>query len=171
MKFTKYLHGVCVGLATVGVVLPNTTTYAAEKQVSSKASTAIIDVSLVDGGVLQGQVITAQGQALANAPVVVHQGKTELGTTNTDKNGKFALQGLKGGVYVVSTKGASGVVRAWTPRTAPPSSVQAVLLVPQTETARAQYEEEGTNWGLGALVVGGIAATVIAVSIDHNSAS
>ena len=172
MKLTKYLHSVCVGLATVGLVLPNPSVLqGAEKQVTGKASATIVDVSLVDGGVLQGQVISAQGQALANAPVVIHQGKTELANTSTDKDGKFALQGLKGGVYVVSTKGAAGVVRAWTPRTAPPSSVQGVLLVPETATARAQDDGEGTNWGLGALIVGGIAGTIIAVAIDHNNAS
>jgi len=172
MKITKYLHSACVGLATVGLILPNPgLLQGAEKQISAKqASASIIDVSLVDGGVLQGQVVSAQGQVVANAPIALHQGKNQLARTSTDQHGKFAVKGLKGGVYVVSTEGAAGVVRAWTPRTAPPSSVEGVLLVPQTATARAQ-SGDSTNWGLGAIVLGGIAGTIIAVSIDHNNAS
>lgn len=177
MKLTKYLHRACVGLATVGLLLPNPgLVQGAEKQLATKqVSPKIIDVSLVDGGVLQGQVISSQGQALANAPITLHQGKSELAMTTTDKNGQFAVKGLKGGVYVVSTEGAAGVVRAWMPQTAPPSSVNGILLVPEAATTRAQkddyYDGSSTNLGLGALVVGGIVATVIAVAIDHNSAS
>ncbi len=175
MKLTKYLHSACVGLATVGLLVPNSgLVNGAEKQLTTKQATpSIIDVSLVDGGILQGQVLSPQGQVMANAPIALHQGKNEVAKTTTDQNGQFALKGLKGGVYVVSTDGAAGVVRAWSPRTAPPSSVQAVLLVPQNWTARAQLLQDGamTNLGVGALVVGGIAGTVIAVSLDHNSAS
>ena len=172
MKITKYLHSACVGLATIGLIVPNPgLLQGAEKQLVAKlASASIIDVSLIDGGVLNGQVVSAQGQVVANAPVSLHHGKSELARTTTDQNGRFAVKGLKGGVYVVSTEGAAGVVRAWTPRTAPPSSVQSVLLVPQTMTARAQ-SDDSTNGGLGAIVVAGIAGTIIAVSLDHNSAS
>jgi hypothetical protein len=172
MKITKYVSRVCVGLATLGLVVPSPgLVNGAEKQVASRPATSIVDVSLVAGGVLQGQVVTAQGQPMANAPVVLHQGKNEVAKTSTDGKGEFRLGGLQGGVYVVSTDGAAGIVRAWAPRTAPPSSVHAVLLVPQEGTARAQLGTTDTNWGLGALIIGGVVATILAVTIDHNSAS
>jgi hypothetical protein len=172
MKLTKYLKGLCVGLATIGILVPNTgVAIGAETQIAAKSSTSVVDVSLVDGGVLQGQVVSPQGQVVANAPVILHQGRTEVAKTTTDKDGRFALKGVKGGVYAVSTNGAVGVVRAWTSRTAPPSSVTSVLLVPQDLTARAQLLGGEGNMGLGTLVLLGLAGTIIAVSIEHNSAS
>lgn len=170
MKIFKHVKRICVGLATVGLLLPNTAVVnGAEQQVAAKPAASVVDVSLIEGGVLQGQVVSPQGQVITNAPVVLQQGNHEVAQATTDKDGRFALKGVKGGVYVVSTTGAVGVVRAWTPRTAPPSSVNGLLLVPGDLTARAQLGPN--NGGLGALVVLGLVGTVLAVSLDHNSSS
>lgn len=170
MKLFTYVKRICVGMATVGILLPNTgAVIGAEKQVAAKPATSIVDVSLIDGGVLQGQVVSPQGQVVTNAPIVLQQGNQEVAKATTDKDGRFALKGVKGGVYVVSTNGAVGVVRAWTPRTAPPSSVNGLLLVPGDTTARAQLGPR--NGGLGAIVMLGLVGTVLAVSLDHNSSS
>lgn len=171
MKPVKFLQKISVALATIGMLVPNVgIAFGAESQSSSRPSAAIVDVSLVDGGVLQGQVVDGNGVVQANAPVTVHQGKNAIATATTNKNGEFAVKGLKGGMYVVSTTGAAGVVRAWAPRTAPPSAVKGILLVPGDQAVRAQLGL-ADNWGTGAIVVGAIAATVIVVSIDHSSGS
>lgn len=175
MKITKYVKGLCVGLATFGLVVPNlgVAIGAETPQAARPATASVIDVSLMEGSVLQGQVMSPQGQVVANAPVVLHHGQNEVAKTTTNSNGEFALRGVKGGVYVVSTDGAAGVVRAWTPRSAPPSSVKGVLLVPQDSTSRAQLGNGPilSNFGVGAIILGGVLATVLVVSIDHNNAS
>lgn len=177
MKPVKFLQKMSVALATVGLLVPHVgTAVGAESQTLTKqsatpASVKIIDVSLTNGGVLQGQVVNGQGVVQANTSVVVQQGKDTVATATTNKDGEFAVQGLKGGVYVVSSNGAAGVVRAWAPETAPPSAVKGVLLVPGEQIDRAQLNGFVNRWGVGAVVVAVIIGTIIAVSIDHSSGS
>jgi hypothetical protein len=99
----------------------------------------VADVALADGGVLAGQVVTAQGASVVDAEVVVTQQGRELARVRTDADGAFSAPGLKGGVYEVSTPGASGVYRLWAPRTAPPVARQGVMMVSGTETVLGQY--------------------------------
>lgn len=167
MKLTKYLKGFCVGLATVGMLLPNVAT--ANQTVAAQSATKVLDVSLTQGGVLKGQVLNQKGQPIAHTSVTLQQGNKDVAKATTDAQGQFAVQGLKGGVYAISTEGTTGVLRAWSDQTAPPSSVASVLLVPQDQTTRAQGGNGGHS--VGGLLVLGFAAAVIAVAIDHNSAS
>jgi len=174
MKLIKIFRALSVALATIGLLVPNVVVGAETQPAQVKKAALIIDVSLIDGSSLQGQVVNPQGRALANTAVSIRQGQNEVAKATTDKNGEFSVKGLKGGVYVVSTTGATGVVRAWAPRTAPPSAVKGVLLVTQSNSVLAQDgEEDGLFGGLGvgALVVLGIAGVVIAVAADHNTAS
>jgi hypothetical protein len=172
MKSIRFVQKLSVALATVGMLVPNVgvAVGAQTQPVSHQGSSAVrvVDVALVDGGTLNGQVVDGQGAPKANAPVTIHQGKDAIATVVTDKNGDFAVKNMKGGMYVVSTQNVSGVVRAWSPQTAPPSAVKGVLLVPNSQAVRGQIVD---RFGVGAIVVGTIAATIIAVSIDHSSAS
>ena len=172
MKSIRFVRKLSVALATVGLLVPNVgVAIGAQSQPASQQGSSavkVVDVALVDGGVLNGQVVDGQGAPKANAPVSVHQGKDEVATVVTDKNGDFSVKNMKGGTYVVSTQNVSGVVRAWAPQTAPPSAVKGILLVPNSQAVRGQI---AGRFGVGAIVIGTIAATIIAVSIDHSSGS
>lgn len=173
MKLKTWLQKLGLALATAGLLVPNVGVAAdSSSQAPARQSASavkVVDVSLTEGGRLQGQVVNGNGVAQASTPVVIQQGQESVAKVTTDKNGSFAVDGLKGGVYVVSTEKGSGVVRAWSPRTAPPSAVKEILLIQGNPSVRAQGVVQ--RFGVGAIVVGTIAATVIAVSIDHNSSS
>lgn len=188
MKVARTLRKLFVGLAIFGLISPQVRVAngADLATVARQHKIKIVDVTLSEGGVLKGQVITSQGKGIAKSEVTLYQGKTPVARTTTNDRGEFAVSGLKGGVYAIGTDGAAGLVRTWNTQTAPPSAVAGILLVPQKTTLGQNEEEEegvvyeeeggngvgaGTNLGLGALVVGGLIATVIAVSVDHNSAS
>jgi len=176
MKALKIAQNISVALATVGLLLPNAgvalarDVQAAAPLPASTAAPQIADVSLADGGVLQGQVLNAAGATQASADVLIHQGKDVVARTRTNPQGQFAVQGLKGGVYVVSTDGAAGVVRAWAPRTAPPSAKSGVLLVPDSQAVRAQLGNGGfiNQYGGAALILGGLIAAIVWIAVDHN---
>ena len=71
---------------------------------------AILDVELAPGGVLSGQVVDAGGTPLAQVPVSVWRDTTELGRTVSDKEGRFAISGLNGGLHrVVAADGKLGM--------------------------------------------------------------
>lgn len=87
------------------------------------------DVALAPGGALGGQLVTAQGGALTQAPVVIYQNGEEVARTMTDQAGAFRADGLRGGLYDIVAPGYHGQYRLWAPGTAPPAANQGLLMV------------------------------------------
>jgi hypothetical protein len=172
-RLIELVRNMSVAFATVGLLVPNVG-YSAGLEASPATrvvetpATRIADVSLIDGGVLRGQILDGNGISQPNMPVTVFHGKDVMGTAVTNQRGEFAVQGMKGGVYVVATHGAANVIRAWAPRTAPPSAVASVLLVPDTQAVRAQMGGIVDQYGGAALLIGGMLAAIIWVVAEHN---
>ena len=82
----------------------------------------IKDIALRDGGVLEGQIVDQQNVGRQGVQVTIRYQDHDLATTTTDANGRYAFQGLRGGVHQVVTAEGSEVFRLWAPRTAPPSA-------------------------------------------------
>ena len=88
-----------VSLACLGVLLPQATFAAvpgelqqpSRRTAASDASSVIRDIALREGGVLVGQIVTAEGTAAAKVPVSLQQNGTELVRTVTDANGFYAV--------------------------------------------------------------------------------
>ncbi len=97
------------------------------------------DVALGDGGVLVGQVVNAQGVAVAMATVTLADHTQEIAQVRADQEGKFSVPGLRGGVYRISSRGQDTMYRLWAPHTAPPVAQQGVILVVGDDVIRGQY--------------------------------
>ena len=95
-------------------------------------------VALQNDGVLLGQVVDAQGHAMAQVPVSVQAVGQQVVRAVTDKTGKFAVPNLKGGVYEVASVGHVDVYRLWAPHTAPPAAQHGLMLVSSNDLVRAQ---------------------------------
>ena len=92
----------------------------------------VADVALQSGGNLVGQLLTAQGHVQPHRPIVVwHQGK-EVGRMLTDSQGRFAVWGLRGGVYQFAVDNDGRHYRLWAPGTAPPIANEELLIVSGT---------------------------------------
>jgi hypothetical protein len=126
----------------------------------------------------------AQGRAQV---AVVHQGEP-LTVTETDREGRFAVTGLKPGVYELHLAQGGGAYRVWAPRTAPPAAEQGVLLVQDSRVVRGlggDVGKDGGKGGKGGLgggyfgwlanpwVLGGLVAAAIAIplALDDDDAS
>jgi len=152
------------------------------------------DVTLHPGGVLLGQAVDTQGGALMNTSVVLKSGSKEVARVQTDRAGKFAVQGLQGGVYEVDSVGQRSVYRLWAPNTAPPAAQKGVMLVSGNSFVRGQGcgcgvvdcggacgagVSGGTMQGIGAwlaqhpfLTAGTIAAAIaIPLALDDDDSS
>jgi hypothetical protein len=160
-----------VVLACVGMLMPRAAWAAG--QLPAGDDQKVIDVALDAGGLLQGQVVDPDSVATAACEVVLLRNGQEVARTTTDREGRFCVSGLRGGVYEVLAGGGGGVYRLWAPRTAPPSANSSALVV-AGDVVRGQ-------WATGHVihlitnpwVVGGLAATGIglALCLDKGSSS
>ena len=161
------VKGVLVSLAVVGFCLPQPVLGAA---VVTGKQPVVIDVALMGGGVLIGQVVDSQGTPLKAASVSLRDQRQEIATTKTDDNGYFAVRGLSGGMYEIVAAEGRGQYRLWAPGTAPPAARQGALLVSGSETVRAQYCGAMRFWLSNPWVIAGIVATAVAIPVAMHNA-
>lgn len=155
MKTGRFVRTVIVSLATLGICLPEVTFASAPP-----ATPAVVDIALADGGVLHGQVIDLQGGRVANVPISVKAQDREIARATTTPEGRFAVQGLRGGVYQVAAADGQGVYRLWAANTAPPSAQNAIVYT-QCAQPHGTLKMLLTN----PIVVAGLVATAIAVPV------
>jgi hypothetical protein len=137
MKRTRLFKTGLITLICLGLIVPGPLFQAMAAGADSKLETcsdegrapAVVDVALYDGGTLQGQVVDAQGKALAEVTVSIQQGDREIRRTVTDRSGRFRVAKLRGGTYRIVADEAVGVYRLWAPSTAPPSARPSALIV------------------------------------------
>lgn len=178
-KGFAFIKSAAVALAMVGVAFPQTRILA-EQNLPTKSSVKILsqnttlDVSLGKSGTFSGRTVDHTGAPVEGATVVLKQGKTIVGETVTDENGRFALSSVKSGVYQVSSGETEGTYRLWNEKAAPPSAKSQGLLVLGENGARGQYGcccDDGSGVWLcaGALAVAGIAIAALVIAIEANS--
>jgi hypothetical protein len=165
----------------VGVVFPQTRILA-EQKLPAKPSVKILsenttlDVSLGKAGTFSGRTVDHTGAPVEGAKVVLKQGKSVVGESVTDQNGRFAVQNLKSGVYQVSSGATEGTYRFWSEQTAPPSAKSQGLLVLGENGARGQYGcccDDGSGMWLCAagVVLAGVAIAALVIAITANNKS
>jgi hypothetical protein len=155
MKIGRLVRSAMIALATLGICLPEITLAASEP-----TPPAVVDIAMADGGVLQGQVVDLQGASTTGIPVSVRAQNQEIIRTTTAKDGRFTVQGLRGGVYQVAAGEGQGVYRLWTANAAPPSAQRNAIV----------FTQNGGGGGLkmfltNPIVIAGIVATAIAVPV------
>jgi hypothetical protein len=156
MKKGRFVRGLVVALATLGMCFPEVV-LAATPQLP-----AVVDVALADGGVLHGQVVDLQGTGVTGVPVSVKDKDRSVAAATTTADGRFSVQGLKGGVYQVAAGQGQGqgIFRLWTAKAAPPSAKNNAIV----------YTQLGTGGGFKMLLtnpifIAGVVATAIAVPV------
>ncbi len=160
MKVFHIARAIMLTLATSSLCLPQVLFAAAPGQAPTPQT---IDIALADGGVLHGQVVDLQGAPVQGLPVAVKAKDQVAATTTTSADGRFAVKGLKGGVYHVAAGKGQGAYRLWSKGTAPPSANQGAIV----------YTANGAAAGAGGLkmllanpvVIAGVVATAVAVPI------
>lgn len=177
MKGFNLLKGAAVGLACLGMVLPQTSMAAGPQTAQVAARVQIADV-LLTNGTLTGKVVNAQGQILGGSVIKVSLGNKEVASAVAGKNGEFEVKNLTTGVYQVSTGQTKAAVRLWEGQAAPPSAKKNVLLVNGPVTRAQLLGLGGLGAGLGGLstttllvgaaVIGGTTAIVVAANNDDD---
>jgi len=177
MNFIRTVSSGLTLVAALGILLPGAAF--AEVTVAKRPLARDMDISLQDGGILVGQVVNPQGAAKEGVEVSVFHKEKELIRAKTNKQGRFAVKGLSGGSYTLATSQGRIPIRAWTKRTAPPSSALGALLVEGT-TVRAQcncapigssVDHSQPSYIVEASPVAGNAEVVADTGFNENAAS
>ena len=160
-------------IATVGLFLPqagwaghthqlNSAVHPTQLDITSpSAAPGGHDVALADGGQLRGQVRDAQGMPVGRRVVQFIQNGQVIAHPTTDRDGRFQINSVRGGVYQISTGHNGGVYRLWTANTAPPSARPDLTLVAQP-TVRGQCGcTDGAYCGACASRPSGFGATIL----------
>jgi hypothetical protein len=170
----QWLPSTAAAIAALGLILPSATFAAdalpADASVAVTPAPQVQDVSLGEGGVLAGQVVDGQGLPMPATVVTLRTAKGDVASSYTDREGRFQVRGLGGGLYELTVADRSSAFRLWTSETSPPAAVKQVMLVGGGPITRGQYLGRGQYFGgtgsllggtiilgsLGGIVAGGI---------------
>ena len=91
----------------------------------------------ISGGVLSGTLRDSSGQPVDGAVVILGQRGVEIARTTTDRSGRYVINELQAGQYVVVSGNVGRVVRLWETAIAPPAAQPgASLTQPQAGVTR-----------------------------------
>jgi hypothetical protein len=166
----KLIQFAAVGLSTVGIIVPANLAFGETASYSvadaQPSAPLVLDVALGQGGLFNGQMVTPAGAPVANEPVELHHQGKLVAATQTDKDGRFAFQGVRSGQHTVVADEQTGVCSLWADGTAPPAALPGVMLVKQDATTRGQ----GGNRRAGLLMAGLITGIVVAGVVSQETA-
>jgi hypothetical protein len=135
-------------LACISLMLPRTTGAADVSDRNAKQQ--ITDISLRADRVLVGYVVNSQGDAVSAAKVTVYHGRDVIAETTSDRNGRFVVRKLRGGIHQVVADETASIVRLWTTQAAPPAAVASLTIVSADKgLVRGQYDDDSGVPGLG----------------------
>jgi len=125
MKLLRIFRSTAVALACLGLIVPLREMPAAN---IADVAVQILDVELGPNGRLTGTVVNGQ-QIPLSQPVIVVAHPSGQKRPVVARKGSFFVDALPGGVYVVTTTGATVVCRCWVAGTAPPAAVDQLNLI------------------------------------------
>ena len=171
MRCSRKLRAASVAV-TCASLLVQPAVVKAEPPAASSARDAVqplvSDVALGQRGVLRGQLVDSSGKPQPAARVDVRRFDGQAATATTDRDGRFALEGLSGGVVDLSVAGNHGIYRLWAADTAPPSARSEILVVNGPTAYRGQRPLHcllASPW-----VIAGIIALAVAIPVAvHNA--
>lgn len=161
----------------VSLLIPPGTLSGADAEAKSSAAAvppALKDVELRVGGVLNGQLVDAAGNPVA-ATLSIISGDAENKIT-TNRNGRFSVGPMKGGLCVIKVGDASYACRLWHNGTAPPNAIDSIAVVQEGNVARGQHNcpprkrlHRLTSEQCGALFLAGLTGTALALALTQDA--
>lgn len=166
MDLNRTVHRILLSIVTAGLLMESVALADGPPNMPGAATPPVQDVVLLEGNVLLGQLVDAHGRPGAAMDVSVLQNSRVIVTNRTTADGRFAVSGLRSGVYQIATPTSVSTVRLWTREVAPPvADSEAVILCGETIVARRVRR---TSW-LGILgnpwVMAGITAGAVAIPL------
>ena len=132
------------------------------------AGEAIADTALHDGGTLFGQLIDKEGAPQKAEQVVLRHDRRVVAIAKTNDQGRFAVGGLRAGVYQLETTRGTQLIRLWAADTAPPSAKPTVVMVSGDRIVRGQIDMDKYGPAIRGAIAGGLLTGLTYWAIDYN---
>lgn len=127
MKGFTLIANSMVGLACLGMVIPQVSAMAESPHTQFAQKIQIADIAVIDG-VLNGKVVNTQGQLQAGVAISASLQGSLTSQTTSNEAGEFVLSNLGTGLHELQAGETISTVRLWN-GAAPPSAKSNVLLV------------------------------------------
>lgn len=163
MKLHQLFKSTVAALACAGMLVPSGVVEAAEASAKrAKAinpATVIRDVELTKEGSFHGQVLNAKKEGSNGVVISIRHDRKEVKRAKSDAQGRFAVTGLKPGIYYVVAGTGHGLYRVWKEGTAPPKALKTARIIsdktlvrglhPHNEdpTGQILYDDNGVAYG------------------------
>ena len=134
MRLAKFGYWLSL-LAVEGILIPTPISAA---EIVAQAAPQATDVTLDVEGSLAGRVVASQGQAVPGARVALSALEAPRVYVVTDREGRFRIAGLRGGVYQLAVGERASAFRVWTVAAAPPGAQSSAVLVIDQSMVRGQ---------------------------------
>lgn len=170
MKISRTARCLAMLLATLNWVLPVSQVHAFEppnpQQLTTPRTKAVYvnDIAFGTGGQLRGYVFNRQGQPSDAFRLKVTQNGRPATEVVTDKQGRFQVDGMRGGMFQVAAGKQTYMCRGWVAGTAPPKARTDLLVVPDGVVERGQ-RPIGDLFFADPVMVGLVVAAAIAIPI------
>lgn len=172
MKTSKVLNVMVVAVTCLGVCFP-------AQAFANPTATKVNGISVVQkvenlslqDGLLVGGLVDENGRGVADAPVVIGQKGKAVAEVRTDKDGRFAVKGLKPGIYHVVSHGAVTTHRVFEGKDAPADAKKGVIHAVDPQVARGAPSNGGLLGVLSnplVLALGIAAAIAIPLALDDD---
>ena len=169
MKGFNLVANSLVGLACLGMIMPQVTDLAQSPSTQFAQKIQIADIA-VPHGVLKGKVVNSQGQLQTGVVITASLHGALVCQVVSNEAGEFALSNLGTGLHEFQAGEAISTVRLWS-SAAPPSARSNILLVSDSP-ARGQILSHriiGMGTLTTAVVVTGAIITAVVVANDDNN--
>jgi hypothetical protein len=173
-KFTAKSTCAMLAIVQIGLWLGSSARADNPTHAVGPVATPVQDGVLLNQDVLLGQVVDPSGRPAAGQSVTVRQNGRVIVAHRAARDGRFAVAGLRPGVYQISTSSAVTSVRLWTPELAPPVAESEVLVVHGGPLVSGPLERAswiqvlGNPWLMGGIAVGAVAVPVALAERDDS---
>ncbi|MAT14022.1 MAG: hypothetical protein CMJ46_01985 [Planctomyces sp.] len=168
MKGFRFLKEAALGLACLGLLVPQVGVQAATPKQGTKAERyvngpSVVNVVLGKGGAMVGKVVDGQGQIVEGAAVTIVKDGKELVKTVSNAKGLFGARNMTAGTYKVTAGQGTREFHLWTAQTAPPKSLAKAVIVSDSQIVRGQPVMGGIDIITGLLLAGVATGTTFAI--------
>lgn len=177
MKFSLPIGRTLPAIVSASLMISSVALAQSSTHAPGAAATPVRDAVLLDNGVLLGQLVDSTGRSTPSRDFEVRQNNRLVVTNRSAMDGRFAVSGLRPGVYQIMTPTNVTTVRLWTPELAPPVAESEVVVVHNGGAVASPLKRAswfrvlGNPWVMGGIAVGAVAIPVALAEDDDDASS